>query len=85
MTNLIVGRDVTLLTIFTDLLAEPQRKEPAGKGTGLDCNFWVSNEVAVAFLKVVVVIAVVVIAVVLLIAFVYHKNKLASCSGAKQL
>lgn len=80
MINLIVGRDVTLLAIFTDLLAETQRKEPPGKATGVDCNFWVSNEVAIVFL-----VAVVVIAVVLLIAFVYHKNKPASCSGAEQL
>ena len=80
MTNLIIGRDVTLLAIFTDLLAETQRKEPSGKATGVDCNFWVSNEVAIVFL-----VAVVVIAVVLLIAFLYDKNKLASCSGAEQL
>ena len=80
MTNLIIGRDVTLLAIFTDLLAETQRKEPPGKATGVDCNFWVSNEVAIVFLR-----AVVVIAVALLIAFVYHKNKPASCSGAEQL
>ena len=79
MTNLIIGRDVTLLAIFTDLLAETQRKEPSGKATGVDCNFWVSNEVAIVFL-----VAVVVIAVVLLIAFLYDKNKLASCSGAEQ-
>ena len=78
MTNLIIGRDVTLLAIFTDLLAETQRKEPSGKATGVDCNFWVSNEVAIVFL-----VAVVVIAVVLLIAFLYDKNKLASCSGAE--
>ena len=76
MTNLTIGRDVTLLAIFTDLLAETQRKEPPGKATG------VSNEVAIVFL---VVLAIVVIAVVLLIAFVYHKNKPASCSGAEQL
>ena len=82
MTNLIIGRDVTLLAIFTDLLAETQRKEPPGKATGVDCNFWVSNEVAIVFL---VAIVVVVIAVVLLITFVYHKNKPASCSGAEQL
>ena len=80
MTNLIIGRDVTLLAIFTDLLAETQRKETPGKATGIDCNFWVSNEVAIVFL-----VAIVVIAVVLLIAFLYHKNKPASCSGAKQL
>lgn len=80
MTNLIIGRDVSLLAIFTDLLAETQRKEPSGKATGVDCNFWVSNEVAIVFL-----VAVVVIAVVLLIAFLYDKNKLASCSGAEQL
>ena len=80
MTNLIIGRDVTLLAIFTDLLAETQRKEPPGKATGVDCNFWVSNEVAIVFL-----VAVVVIAVLLLIAFLYDKNKLASCSGAEQL
>ena len=79
MTNLIIGRDVTLLAIFTDLLVETQRKEPSGKATGVDCNFWVSNEVAIVFL-----VAVVVIAVVLLIAFLYDKNKLASCSGAEQ-
>ena len=79
MTNLIIGRNVTLLAIFTDLLAETQRKEPPGKATGVDCNFWVSNEVAIVFL-----VAVVVIAVVLLIAFLYDKNKLASCSGAEQ-
>ena len=84
MTNLIVGRDVTLLAIFTDLLAETQRKEPPGKAAGVDCNFRVSNEVAVVFL-VAVVIGVVVIAVVSLIAFLYDKNKLASCSGAEQL
>ena len=83
MTNLILGRDVTLLAIFTDLLAETQRKEPPGKATGVDCNFWVSNEVAIVFLKAVVVIAVVLIAVVLLIAFVYYINKPASCSGAE--
>ena len=76
MTNLIIGRDVTLLAIFTDLLAETQRKEPPGIATG------VSNEVAIVFL---VVLAIVVIAVVLLIAFVYHKNKPALCSGAEQL
>ena len=80
MTNLIIGRNVTLLAIFTDLLAETQRKEPPGKATGVDCNFWVSNEVAIVFL-----VAVVVIAVLLLIAFLYDKNKLASCSGAEQL
>ena len=72
MTNLIIGRDVTLLAIFTDLLAETQRKEPPGKATG------VSNEVAIVFL---VVLAIVVIAVVLL----NHKNKPALCSGAEQL
>ena len=82
MTNLIIGRDVTLLAIFTDLLAETQRKEPPGKATGVDCNFWVSNEVAIVFLVAIVVVG---IAVVLLIAFVYHKNKPASCSGAEQL
>lgn len=76
MTNLIVGLDVTLLAIFAALLAETQRKERPGKATGVDCNFWVSNEVAIIFLVAVVVIAVV-------IAFVYHKNKLASCSGAE--
>lgn len=81
MTNLVIGRDVTLPAIFTDLLAETQRKEPPGKATGVDCNFWVSNEVAIVFL---VAIVVVVIAVVLLIAFGYHKNKPASCSGAEQ-
>ena len=43
-----------------------------------------SNKVAVVFL-VAVVIAVVVIAIVLLIAYLYDKNKLASCSGAEQL
>ena len=80
MTNLVIGRDVTLPAIFTDLLAETQRKEPPGKATGVDCNFWVSNEVAIVFL-----VAVVVIAVLLLIAFLYDKNKLASCSGAEQL
>ena len=78
MTNLIVGRDVTLLAIFAALLAETQRKEHPGEATGVDCNFWVSNEVAIVFLR-----AVVVIALVLLIAFVYHKNKPASCSGAE--
>lgn len=76
MTNLIVGRDVTLLAIFAALLAETQRKERPGKATGVDCNFWVSNEVAIIFLVAVVVIVVV-------IAFVYHKNKLASCSSAE--
>ena len=93
MTNLLVGGDVTLLAIFTDLFAETQRKEPPGEATGIEIRL--SNEVVVAFLSavvritvllviVVVVIAVVVIAVV--IVFVYHYNKLAaSCSGAERL
>ena len=75
VTNLIVGRDATLLALFTDLFAETHKKETPVKGPGVDCSLRLSDEVAIAFL----------VAVVVLIAFVYVINKLASCSGAEQL